>query len=53
MNECLTHAISWCFSESSESRCGREEAGGQKEKGSVIVGEVCDSVTDNIQFINL
>ena len=31
----------------------REEAGGQKEKGSGIVGEVCDSVTHNIQFINL
>ena len=30
-----------------------EEAGGQKEKGSGIVGEVCDSVTHNIQFINL
>ena len=29
----------------------REEAGEQKEKGSRIVGEVCDSVTHNIQFI--
>ena len=26
---------------------------GQKEKGSRILGEVCDSVTHNIQFINL
>ena len=31
----------------------REEAGGQKEKGSRIAGEVCDSVTHSIQFINL
>ena len=30
-----------------------EEAGGQKEKGSGIAGEVCDSVTHNIQFTNL
>ena len=28
-------------------------AGGQKEKGSGIAGEVCDSITHNIQFINL
>ena len=25
--------------------------GGQKEKGIGIVGEVCDSITHNIQFI--
>ena len=49
MNECLTHAISSCFSESRRGRERRLEG----KKGRGIVGEVCDSVTHNIQFINL
>ena len=32
-------------------KVGIAETGGQKEKGSRIVGEVCDSVTHNMQFI--